>query len=258
MAGLVHLKDRFDIAFASDPDADRHGIVTRAGGLMNPNHYLAVAIRYLLGHRPEWSADAAVGKTLVSSSVIDAVVESLGRKLVEVPVGFKWFADGLFSGSICFGGEESAGASFLRRNGSVWTTDKDGMILDLLAAELLATTGKDPFDHYKEITGKFGEFFYTRVDVPADRTARERLKKIDPKMVKATEIAGEPILAVLSHTPKTNQPIGGLKLILKNGWIAVRPSGTEDKAKIYAESFKSEAHLWQIFEEGYQIAMRGQ
>lgn len=253
MAGLVNLKDQFDVAFGSDPDADRHGIVTRSGGLMNPNHFLAAAIQYLLQHRTQWPVQSAVGKTLVSSSQIDAVVHALERKLVEVPVGFKWFAGGLFDGSFCFGGEESAGASFLRRDGSVWTTDKDGLILGLLAAEILATTGEDPYAHYQHICAKFGTKFYTRVDVPANLATRQLLKAIQPEMVKATRLGGEPIQAKLSHTPNNHLPIGGLKIVLPGGWLAVRPSGTEDKAKIYAESYRSEDHLQAIFSDGQKL-----
>jgi len=253
MASLVKLKDRFDIAFGNDPDSDRHGIVTKSAGLLNPNHYLAVAIRYLLTHRPDWSADAAVGKTLVSSSLIDRVVKSLDRKLAEVPVGFKWFAHGLLDGSFCFGGEESAGASFLRRDGTVWTTDKDGPILDLLAAEILARTGKDPGEHYRELTAQFGTPFYTRIDAPATLEQKARLQKLDPASVKASDLAGEPIAAKLTRAPGNDAAIGGLKVIAQSGWFAARPSGTENIYKIYAESFRDQGHLNAIVAEAEQI-----
>jgi phosphoglucomutase len=253
MAGLVGLKDKFDIAFANDTDSDRHGIVTRSSGLMNPNHYLAVAIRYLLGHRPGWPGTAAVGKTLVSSALIDRVVESLGRKLSEVPVGFKWFVDGLFSGSYCFGGEESAGASFLRHNGTVWTTDKDGLIMDLLAAEITARTGKDPGEHYHELTAEFGVPYYTRIDAAATPEQKARLGKLSPGEVTALTLAGEPIIARLTHAPGNGAPIGGLKVVAASGWFAARPSGTENIYKIYAESFKDEDHLQAIVSEARQI-----
>jgi phosphoglucomutase len=243
MASLVKLKDRFDIAFGNDPDSDRHGIVTKSAGLLNPNHYLAVAIAYLLAHRPGWPAHAAVGKTLVSSSLIDRVVKRLGRTLAEVPVGFKWFAQGLLDGSICFGGEESAGASFLRRDGTVWTTDKDGPILDLLAAEILARTGKDPGEHYRAITAELGTPYYTRIDAPATPEQKARLGKLDPSDLKALELAGEPIVAKLTRAPGNNEPIGGLKVVASTGWFAARPSGTEDIYKIYAESFRGQDHL---------------
>ncbi len=243
MARLVGLKDRYDVAFANDPDADRHGIVTPSAGLMNPNHYLAVAIQYLLTHRPHWPAHAAVGKTLVSSGMIDRVVEKLGRRLYEVPVGFKWFVPGLFDGACCFGGEESAGASFLRHDGSVWTTDKDGLIMDLLAAEITARTGKDPGAHYRALTAEFGTPCYTRIDAPATAEQKARLKTLSPESVKESSLAGEKIIAKLSRAPGNNAPIDGLKVIAQSGWFAARPSGTEDVYKIYAESFKSEAHL---------------
>jgi phosphoglucomutase len=243
MARLVGLKDRYNVAFANDPDSDRHGIVTPSSGLMNPNHYLAVAIHYLLTHRPHWPAHAAVGKTLVSSGMIDRVAEKLGRRLYEVPVGFKWFVPGLFNGSCCFGGEESAGASFLRHDGSVWTTDKDGPIMDLLAAEITARTGKDPDEHYRELTGEFGAPRYTRIDAPATIEQKARLKNLSPEAVKESSLAGEPIIAKLSHAPGNNAPIDGLKVIAQSGWFAARPSGTEAVYKIYAESFKDEAHL---------------
>jgi phosphoglucomutase len=264
MAGLVKLKDHFRIAFGNDPDADRHGIVTptqpspdagggQGGGLMNPNHYLAVAIRYLLTHRPQWPTTAAVGKTLVSSSMIDRVVQSLGRKLSETPVGFKWFAPGLFDGSFCFGGEESAGASFLRRDGTVWTTDKDGPIMDLLAAEITARTGKDPGEHYQELTKEFGSPLYTRIDAPATPEQKAQLAKLAPEAVKAATMAGEPITNKLTRAPGNNAPIGGLKVTTGSGWFAARPSGTENIYKIYAESFKDQAHLDAIVQEAQQI-----
>ncbi len=253
MASLVKLKDRFDVAFGNDPDSDRHGIVTPSAGLMNPNHYLAVAIRYLLTHRDHWPAHAKVGKTLVSSSLIDRVVNSLGRPLAEVPVGFKWFAPGLLDGSFCFGGEESAGASFLRRDGTVWTTDKDGPILDLLAAEMLACTGKDPGEHYQELTKEFGTPFYTRIDAPATPEQKARLAKLDPSNVTASDLAGEPIVAKLTRAPANQAPIGGLKVVASSGWFAARPSGTEDIYKIYAESFRDQAHLDTIIAEAQHI-----
>ena len=253
MAGLIRLKDQFDIAFGNDPDYDRHGIVTREGGLLNPNHYLAVAVNYLFRHRPGWRKDAAVGKTLVSSSMIDRVAAAVGRKLSEVPVGFKWFVDGLVDGSYGFGGEESAGASFLRRDGSVWTTDKDGIILDLLAAELTAVTGRDPAAHYQELTGQFGAPVYERMDAPANPAQKQVLQHLSPEMVDARELGGEPISARLTHAPGNGAAIGGLKVTAENGWFAARPSGTEDIYKIYTESFKSKAHLKQIQEEAQAI-----
>jgi phosphoglucomutase len=253
MAGLVGLKDRYQVAFANDPDADRHGIVTPAAGLMNPNHYLAVAIQYLLTHRERWAADAAVGKTLVSSSMIDRVVNRLGRRLCETPVGFKWFAPGLLDGSFCFGGEESAGASFLRRDGTVWTTDKDGLIMALLAAEITARTGKDPGEHYRELTAQFGSPLYTRIDAPATPQQRAKLEKLSPESVKELYLAGEPIIAKLTRAPGNDAPIGGLKVVAANGWFAARPSGTENIYKIYAESFKDQAHLDAIVQEAQQI-----
>jgi phosphoglucomutase len=253
MAGLVKLRDRFDVAFGNDPDADRHGIVTRTAGLMNPNHYLAVAIRYLLTHRPNWPETAAVGKTLVSSSMIDHVVKGLGRTLAEVPVGFKWFAAGLLDGSYCFGGEESAGASFLRRDGSAWTTDKDGPIMSLLAAEITAKTGKDPGEHFVELTAKYGTPYYTRIDTPASAEERAKLAKLSPEQVTATELAGEPIVAKLTRAPANGAPIGGLKVISKSGWFAARPSGTENIYKIYAESFRDPAHLDAIVDQAREI-----
>jgi phosphoglucomutase len=253
MANLVGLKDRFRVAFGNDPDSDRHGIVTPSAGLMNPNAYLAVAIRYLLGNRPDWPKAAAVGKTLVSSSMIDRAVGELGRRVYEVPVGFKWFAPGLFDGSICFGGEESAGASFLRRDGTVWTTDKDGPIMDLLAAEITARTGKDPGEHYRALTAAFGTPYYTRIDAPATPDQKARLAKLSPEAVKEAELAGEPITAKLTRAPGNNAPIGGLKVVSANGWFAARPSGTENIYKIYAESFKDQAHLDAIVAEAQRI-----
>jgi phosphoglucomutase len=256
MARLVGLKDQFRVAFANDPDSDRHGIVTPTSGLMNPNHYLAVAIRYLLMHRPHWPGQAAVGKTLVSSSMIDRVVHKLGRRLCEVPVGFKWFTPGLFDGSICFGGEESAGASFLRHNGSVWSTDKDGPIMDLLAAEITARTGKDPGEHYRELTAEFGTPCYTRIDAPATPEQKARLSQLAPEAVKDSEMAGEPITAKLTRAPGNNAPIGGLKVITASGWFAARPSGTENIYKIYAESFRGQAHLDAIVIEAQAIVSK--
>jgi phosphoglucomutase len=253
MARLVGLKDQYRVAFANDPDSDRHGIVTPSAGLMNPNHYLAVAIRYLLMHRPHWPAGAVVGKTLVSSSMIDRVVQQLGRQLCEVPVGFKWFVPGLFDGSCCFGGEESAGASFLRQDGTVWTTDKDGPIMDLLAAEITARTGKDPGEHYRELTAEFGTPYYTRIDAPATPEQKARLEKLSPEAVKASRLAGEPITAKLTRAPGDNAPIGGLKVVAASGWFAARPSGTEHIYKIYAESFKDQAHLDAIVSEAQEI-----
>jgi phosphoglucomutase len=253
MARLVQLKDKYQVAFANDPDSDRHGIVTPSSGLMNPNHYLAVAIRYLLGHRPKWPATAAVGKTVVSSGMIDRVVRKLGRRLSEVPVGFKWFAPGLFDGSCCFGGEESAGASFLRFDGSVWTTDKDGPIMDLLAAEIAARTGKDPGEHYRELTAEFGAPHYTRIDAPATPEQKAKLQRLSPDAVMESALAGEPIKDRLTRAPGNSAPIGGLKVTTANGWFAARPSGTENVYKIYAESFQSEAHLNTILAEAEAI-----
>ena len=253
MARLIGLKDQYQVAFANDPDSDRHGIVTPVAGLMNPNHYLAVAIRYLLTHRPEWRREVAVGKTLVSSSMIDRVVQNLGRQLREVPVGFKWFVAGLFDGSYCFGGEESAGASFLRRDGTAWTTDKDGPIMDLLAAEITAQTDKDPGEHYRELTAQFGTPFYTRIDAPATPEQKSRLQKLSPEAVKESDLAGEPITAKLTNAPGNHAPIGGLKVVAGSGWFAARPSGTENIYKIYAESFKSEAHLKAIVNEAQEM-----
>jgi phosphoglucomutase len=253
MARLVGLKDQYRVAFANDTDSDRHGIVTPSAGLMNPNHYLAVAIKYLLGHRPHWSAQAAVGKTLVSSSMIDRVVQGLGRRLYEVPVGFKWFTPGLFDGTCCFGGEESAGASFLRLDGTVWATDKDGPIMDLLAAEITARTGKDPGEHYRDLTAQFGTPCYTRIDAPATPDQKARLLKLAPTAVKESKLAGEPITAKLTRAPGNGAPVGGLKVVAASGWFAARPSGTENVYKIYAESFKDEKHLQAIVGEAQQI-----
>ncbi|PWU07855.1 MAG: phosphoglucomutase, alpha-D-glucose phosphate-specific [Terriglobia bacterium] len=256
MARLVGLKDHYQVAFANDPDSDRHGIVTPSAGLMNPNHYLAVAIRYLLGNRPVWPADVSVGKTVVSSTMIDNVVRQLGRRLTEVPVGFKWFVPGLFDGSCCFGGEESAGASFLRFDGMVWTTDKDGPIMDLLAAEITARTGKDPGEHYRQLTAEFGTSYYTRIDAPATPEQKEKLRNLSPDDVKESRLAGERITATLSRAPGNDAPIGGLKVVTAGGWFAARPSGTENIYKIYAESFHSEAHLSSILSEAQEIVGR--
>jgi len=253
MAGLVQMKDRFQVAFGNDADADRHGIVTPTLGLMNPNHYLAVAIHYLLSHRPAWNNTAAVGKTLVSSCLIDRVVESLDRQLFEVPVGFKWFSPGLFDGSVCFGGEESAGASFLRQDGAVWTTDKDGIILSLLAAEMIATTGRDAASWYDELTRTMGKPYYTRVDLAATAAQKSALKALKADTLTAKELAGEVILAKLTHAPGNGAAIGGLKVAAKSGWFAVRPSGTEDLCKIYAESLRSEEHLLAIKDQAAAI-----
>ena len=253
MARLVDLKDQFRVAFANDPDSDRHGIVTPSSGLMNPNHYLAVAIRYLLTYRTRWPAHVAVGKTLVSSSMIDRVVNKLGRRLCEVPVGFKWFVPGLFDGSFCFGGEESAGASFLRRDGTVWATDKDGPIMNLLAAEITARTGKDPGEHYHGLTAEFGTPYYTRIDAPATPEQKAKLEKLSPEAVTAATLAGEPITGKLTRAPGNGAPIGGLKVVAANGWFAARPSGTENIYKIYAESFKDESHLNAIVSEAQEI-----
>jgi phosphoglucomutase len=256
MAGLVELKDQFQVAFGNDTDSDRHGIVTRSAGLMNPNHYLAAVISYLLSHRPKWSAGAMVGKTLVSSSLIDRVVETFGRKLFEVPVGFKWYADGLLNGSLCFGMEESAGASFLRKDGTVWNTDKDGILLGLLAAEMTARLGKDPGEYYHELTARLGVPYYLRVDAPATPEQKNRLKGLSPEAVSAGDLAGEPILAKLTRAPGNGGSIGGLKVVTPNGWFAARPSGTENIYKLYAESFKSQTHLEAILEEAQKILSR--
>jgi phosphoglucomutase len=253
MVGLVKWKQRYRVAFANDPDSDRHGIVTSSAGLMNPNHYLSVAIHYLLTHRPNWPADAAVGKTLVSSGMIDRVVQKLGRRLCETPVGFKWFVAGLFNGSICFGGEESAGASFLRHDGAVWTTDKDGLIMDLLAAEITARTGKDPGEYFRELAAEFGLPCYTRIDAPATPQQKATLRTLSPESVRASSLAGEPITARLTSAPGNNAAIGGLKVVSESGWFAARPSGTENIYKIYAESFRSQAHLEAIVSEAQDI-----
>ena len=253
MASLVGLKDRYRVAFGNDTDADRHGIVTPSAGLMNPNHYLAVAIRYLLTHRPQWPVQAVVGKTLVSSGMIDRVVAKLDRRLSEVPVGFKWFVPGLIDGSFCFGGEESAGASFLRLDGTVWTTDKDGPIMNLLAAEITARTGKDPGEHYRELTAAFGSPYYIRIDAAATPEQKAKLGKLSPEAVAASTLAGEQITAKLTKAPGNNASIGGLKVVTANGWFAARPSGTENIYKIYAESFKDERHLEAIVTEAQQI-----
>ncbi len=252
MARLVGLKDQYRVAFANDPDSDRHGVVVPSVGLMNPNHFLAVAIRYLLTHR-QWPAHVAVGKTLVSSSMIDRVVHKLERRLCEVPVGFKWFVPGLFDGSLCFGGEESAGASFLRHDGTVWTTDKDGPIMDLLAAEITARTGKDPGEHYQALEAEFGAPSYTRIDAPATPEQKSRLEKLSPEAVATPQLAGEPIRRKLTTAPGNNAPIGGLKVVADSGWFAARPSGTENIYKIYAESFKDQAHLEAIVSEAQEI-----
>ena len=253
MASLVALKDDFDIAFGNDPDYDRHGIVTRSSGLLNPNHYLAVAINYLYSNRSSWKADAAIGKTLVSSSMIDRVAADLGRDLQEVPVGFKWFVNGLIDGSYGFGGEESAGASFLRKDGTVWSTDKDGIILCLLACEILAVTGKDPGEHYQDLVTRFGKPVYERIDAPANREEKASLAALSPEQVTAETLAGETITAKLTHAPANGAAIGGLKVCTENGWFAARPSGTEDVYKIYAESFKGKEHLEQIQAEAREI-----
>jgi len=253
MAGLVGLKNRYQVAFANDPDSDRHGIVTPSSGLMNPNHFLAVAVQYLLTHRPEWRQTSAVGKTLVSSGMIDKVVKKLGRGLREVPVGFKWFVPGLWDGSYCFGGEESAGASFLRRDGTVWTTDKDGPVMDLLAGEIMARTGKDPGEHYRELTAEFGSSYYTRIDAPASPKQRSKLQNLSRDAIKESGLAGEPIIDKLTRAPGNGAPIGGLKVVAESGWFAARPSGTENIYKIYAESFESEGHLRSIVAEAQEI-----
>jgi phosphoglucomutase len=256
MAGLIAHRDRFDVSFGLDPDADRHGIVTRSTGLMNPNHYLSVAIQYLFTHRPGWRADAAIGKTLVSSSMIDRVAAGLGRRVAEVPVGFKWFVDGLSDGSLAFGGEESAGASFACMDGSVWTTDKDGLILGLLAAEITARTGRDPGELYRGLEDRFGSPVYTRVDAPANATQRAALKRLSPEQVQQDTLAGEPILSRITRAPSNDAPIGGLKVGTQSGWFAARPSGTEDVYKIYAESFLGQAHLDRILSEARDLVDR--
>ncbi|WP_340676879.1 phosphoglucomutase (alpha-D-glucose-1,6-bisphosphate-dependent) [Paraglaciecola sp.] len=253
MAGLIDLKDKFDIAFGNDPDFDRHGIVTRKSGLMNPNHYLAVAINYLFQHRPEWPQNVKVGKTLVSSSMIDRVVASLGRELAEMPVGFKWFVQGLLGGEIGFAGEESAGGIFLRRNGQPWATDKDGIILCLLAAEIMAVTGKDPGEHYQELTQRFAAPVYTRIDVAANHQQKQVLSKMNKSVITNTELAGERILQIQTHASGNNAAIGGVKVSTENGWFAARPSGTEDVYKIYAESFNGQAHLDALVKEAQAL-----
>jgi phosphoglucomutase len=256
MRRLIDLKNSFDVAWACDPDHDRHGIVTRSAGLLNPNHYLAVAISYLFTHRPEWSKDAGVGKTVVSSGMIDRVANRLGRRLVETPVGFKWFVDGLSDGSLGFGGEESAGASFLRRDGTVWTTDKDGIILGLLAAEMTAVMGRDPGEIYRQLTADFGAYAYERIDAPATREQKAMLAKLSPRQVTASELAGEKITSLLTTAPGNDAPIGGLKVVTAGGWFAARPSGTEDVYKLYAESFKDRDHLHRIQEEAQVVIQR--
>ena len=253
MASLVANRDKYDIATGNDADADRHGLVTPDAGLMNPNHYLAVAIEYLFAHRDGWAQDTAVGKTLVSSSMIDRVVASLGRKLVEVPVGFKWFVPGLISGSVGFGGEESAGASFLRKDGTVWSTDKDGIIMDLLASEITAVTGKTPSQRYAELEATFGAPVYARTDAEANREQKATLKKLSPEQVTATTLAGDPITAKLTEAPGNGAAIGGLKVTTEHAWFAARPSGTEDKYKIYAESFKGQEHLEKVQKEAQDV-----
>jgi len=256
MASLVGLKDKFDIAFGNDPDADRHGIVTRSAGLLNPNHYLCVAIRYLLTHRKQWKDSLKIGKTLVSSALIDRVCAAEHRQAYEVPVGFKWFAPGLFDGTVAFGGEESAGASFLRRDGTVWTTDKDGPIMGLLAAEITAVTGKDPGEHYREIAAQFGESYYTRIDAPATPEQKSKLKKLSANDVTASELAGEPIVAKMTEAPGNGASIGGLKVTTKDGWFAARPSGTENIYKLYAESFLGQDHLNRLVAEAQDLVGR--
>ena len=256
MARMVALKERFDVAFASDTDADRHGIVSKSQGLLEPNHYLSVAIAYLFANRPEWPRSVAVGKTLVSSSMIDRVAARLQRRLIEVPVGFKWFVDGLIDGSLGFGGEESSGATFLRRAGTVWTTDKDGLVPNLLAAEITARTGRDPGEHYRALTAEFGTPYYTRIDAPATPEQKARLEKLAPEAIKESQLAGEPITATLTRAPGNNAPIGGLKVVTAGGWFAARPSGTENIYKIYAESFKDDKHLQAIVAEAQQIVSK--
>ncbi|HET7614934.1 MAG TPA: phosphoglucomutase (alpha-D-glucose-1,6-bisphosphate-dependent) [Gemmatimonadaceae bacterium] len=256
MKRLIAMKDRFDVAWACDPDHDRHGIVAKSTGLINPNHYLAVAISYLFTHRPQWPAHAAVGKTVVSSSMIDRVTAGIGRALREVPVGFKWFVDGLLDGSLGFGGEESAGASFLRRDGTVWTTDKDGIIMGLLAAEITAVTGRDPGEIYKDLTRQHGDFYYERIDAPATPAQKKILAALSADDIKESDLAGDKIIAIMTKTPGTNEPIGGVKVVSKSGWIAARPSGTEDVYKLYAESSKSAEHLKAMQEEGQAIIKR--
>jgi phosphoglucomutase len=256
MRSLVSLKDRFDVAFGTDPDADRHGIVTRGAGLLNPNHYLAVAIDYLLAHRPAWPTDAAVGKTLVSSGIIDRIAAARGRRLSEVPVGFKWFTPGLHDATLCFGGEESAGASFLRRDGTVWTTDKDGLLLGLLAAEITARTGRDPGEIYETLAAEFGRSSYTRIDTPCALEEKANFRKLTPETITARELAGEPIVSILTRAPGNGASIGGVKVVTANGWFAARPSGTENIYKLYAESFRGEKHLAEIVEQARGIIAR--
>jgi phosphoglucomutase len=256
MAGLVQLKGRYAVAWGNDPDADRHGIVVPSTGLLNPNHYLAVAIHYLLTHRPRWTYTARVGKTLVSSALIDRVVADLGRELLEVPVGFKWFAPGLYDGSCCFGGEESAGASFLRRDGGVWTTDKDGLLLGLLAAEITAVTGRDPGEHYAELSSRLGAPVYTRIDTPCSRAEKVGFKRLTPDSVRATTLAGDPITAKMTKAPGNGASIGGLKVTTAQGWFAARPSGTENVYKLYAESFRDAGHLAQVVAEAREMVGR--
>ncbi len=256
MANLVALKDRFDVAFGNDPDADRHGVVTRSSGLLNPNHYLCVAIRYLLQNRPDWPKSARVGKTLVSSSLIDKVTASLGREVYEVPVGFKWFAPGLYDATVCFGGEESAGASFLRRCGRVWTTDKDGLILGLLAAEIMARTGRDPGEHYRQIERDFGASYYSRIDAPATPAQKAAFARLKPETLTAASLAGSKVTARLTSAPGNHAPIGGLKVVTEHGWFAARPSGTENIYKLYAESLKSADHLAQLIAEARELLAR--
>ena len=256
MAGLVQLKDRYAVAWGNDPDADRHGIVTPSAGLLNPNHYLAVAIHYLLTHRPAWAPTARVGKTLVSSALIDRVVADLGRELLEVPVGFKWFAPGLYDGSCCFGGEESAGASFLRRDGGVWTTDKDGLLLGLLAAEITAVTGRDPGEHYAELTSRLGAPVYTRIDTPCSPAEKAGFKRLTPDSIRATTLAGDPITAKMTKAPGNGASIGGLKVTTAQGWFAARPSGTENVYKLYAESFRDAEHLGRVVAEAQEMVGR--
>ncbi len=253
MASLVSLKDKFQIAFGNDPDSDRHGIVTPSAGLLNPNHYLCVAIRYLLTHRSKWKDSLKIGKTLVSSALIDRVGAALKREVYEVPVGFKWFAPGLFDGTVAFGGEESAGASFLRGDGTVWTTDKDGPIMGLLAAEITAVTGKDPGEHYREITEQFGASFYTRIDAPATPEQKTKLKKLSAGDLSASDLAGEPIVAKMTEAPGNGAAIGGLKVTTQNGWFAARPSGTENIYKLYAESFVGQEHLDRLVAEAQEL-----
>jgi phosphoglucomutase len=256
MARLIGMRDRFDVAFANDTDADRHGIVTRSNGLMNPNHFFAAAVAYLFEHRPEWGKNAAVGKTIVSSAIIDRVAAKLGRKLVETPVGFKWFVDGLVGGSFGFAGEESAGASFLRRDGSVWTTDKDGLILGLVAAEITARTGRDPSQLFDSLTGELGAPFYERIDAPATVAQKNLLKALSGEKLAMKELAGEPVRTAVTAAPGNGQPFGGIKVSTDNGWFAARPSGTEDVYKIYAESFRSEDHLRRIQGEAHDAIAR--